>query len=221
MIARLDHADLVRPQNVFQPAPWHARWDTGRILLNRAFGDDYPGTLALRRGLLLSAGGYDGDVLFENLELIRTIRAVGGRELSAPDIVVPRRPPTARHFLGQRIRQAYDDFAQPGRLVAELLILPVAVALTTSRPRALPGLAAVVVAVAEAGRRRHGGRTVFPPTAALWAPLWMLERGVCVWAAVWMRLRGGVRYSDGRLKRAATPLGALIATHRSVRGSTR
>ena len=30
--------DFVRPQNVFHPLPWHARWDTGRSLLNRPLG---------------------------------------------------------------------------------------------------------------------------------------------------------------------------------------
>lgn len=214
VVGMLDHADLVRPQNVFDPAPWHARWDTGRILLNRALGDDYPGTLAFRRPPLVAAGGYDGDVLFENLELIRTLRALGCRERSAPDVYVRRRPPTARHFLGQRVRQAYDDFAQPARLIAELLILPVTVMLALRRPRMLAPAAAAVVAVAESGRRRSGGARVFPATAALWAPLWMLERGLCSWAALGMRLRGGVRYSDGRLLRAATPFAALLVRHR-------
>ena len=32
----LEHADLVRPQNYFEPLPWHAVWDTARTLLNRA-----------------------------------------------------------------------------------------------------------------------------------------------------------------------------------------
>jgi hypothetical protein len=81
--------------------------------------------------------------------------------------------------------------------------------------------AGAAVAVAEAGRRRAGGARVFPRTAALWAPLWMLERGVCSWAALGMRLRGGVRYSDGRLLRAATPLAELIVKHRSRRVATR
>ncbi|WP_282948878.1 glycosyltransferase [Cellulomonas endometrii] len=76
VLDRLDHADVVRPQNVFDPLPWHARWDTARTLLNRAFGADYPGTLALRR-TALGPDGYDGDVLFENLELLRTVRARG------------------------------------------------------------------------------------------------------------------------------------------------
>lgn len=54
----LDSADVVRPQNWFEPLPWHARWDTGRVLLNRMTGCDWPGTLGIRRSTLLRAGGY-------------------------------------------------------------------------------------------------------------------------------------------------------------------
>lgn len=213
-VARLARADVVAPQNHFVPAPWHARWDTGRILLNRALWHDFPGTLAVRRSRLVE-NGYDGDVLFENLELVRTVVAAGGRVLAADDVFVARRPPTVRHFAGQRVRQAYDSFAQPARLVAELLILPVLlVGLLRSR-RSLLLLAAAAVAVAETGRRRAGGAGVFPRTAALWAPAWLLERGVCAWAAVIQRLRGGVRYSDGRLARAGTPLPVLRDQHRN------
>ncbi|MGH1550270.1 glycosyltransferase [Leifsonia poae] len=208
VVGMLDAADLVRPQNVFVPAPWHARWDTGRSLLNRALGHDYPGTLALRRRVLVGAGGYDGDVLFENLELIRTIVAEGGAVVTADRIGVARRPPALRHFLRQRVRQAYDDFAQPVRLIAELAVLPL-VLVSLRRPRRILAGAVAVVALAEVGRRRAGGRRLFPATAALWAPAWLAERAVCVWLAVGARLRGGVRYSDGRLLRAATPLREL------------
>ena len=208
VVGMLDRADLVRPQNVFVPAPWHARWDTGRSLLNRALGHDYPGTLAVRRRVVIEAGGYDGDVLFENLELIRTVRAAGGRAVAADGIGVARRPPDVRHFAGQRVRQAYDDFAQPGRLLAELTVLPL-VLVWMRRPARLLAAAVAVVALAECGRRRAGGRLLFPATASLWAPLWLAERAVCVWLAVGARLRGGVRYSDGRLRRAATPLRTL------------
>ena len=72
LVDALDKADVVRPQNYFSPLPWHARIDTARILINRMTGGDWPGTLAVRRSRLVQTGGYDGDVLFENLELVRT-----------------------------------------------------------------------------------------------------------------------------------------------------
>jgi hypothetical protein len=206
VVALLDRADVVRPANYFDPRPWHARWDTSRSLLNRALGSDYPGTLAVRRSLLLHAGGYAGDVLFENLELLRTVQAAGGREWRADDVLVRRLPPSAAHFLGQRVRQAYDDFAQPLRLIAELSILPlVAFACAARRPRVIGWGVGALVALAEWGRRSNGGAEVFPRTAALWLPLWLGERGLCVWLALVARLRGGVPYAGGRLIRAATP----------------
>ena len=124
VVRALDGADLVVPQNVFprDGQPWHVRWDGARSLLNRAIGSDPPGTLAIRRSAFLRAGGYDGNVLFENLELMRTIAATGGRVVVRRDLAVLRLPPTTRRFLEQRVRQAYDEFARPARLVASLAI---------------------------------------------------------------------------------------------------
>src|SRR5687768_10743499 len=34
----LERADIVRPQNYFDPLPWHACIDTGRTLINRVTG---------------------------------------------------------------------------------------------------------------------------------------------------------------------------------------
>jgi hypothetical protein len=209
--ALLSHADLVRPQNVFHPLPWHARWDTARSLLNRAFGADYPGTYLLRRSTFLRMGGYDGDAMFENLEMSRTLRAAGGRELCARSIFVPRRPPTAGHFKGQRVRQAYDDFAQPARLLVEAALLPLLLGLLSAAyrgrsRRAAAGLIGLLVAsilLAERGRRVHGGAAHFPRTAALWAPAWVFERAVCIWLAIGYRVTGGVPYGGQRLPRAA------------------
>jgi hypothetical protein len=216
----LDGADLVRPQNYFEPLTWHARWDTARTLLNRVFsGDpacpagDFPGTLALRREAFLAAGGYDGDVMFENLELIRTIRATGGRELAPLDLYVARRPPTARHFLSQRVRQAYDDFALPLRMAFFLALAPAALA-ARRRPGLIAAAGAASAAVAELGRRRCGGRAVFPPTASLMAPLWLGERAVCAWLAVARRLGGGVPYGEARIPRSATPVRELRRRYR-------
>jgi len=214
----LDRVDVVRPQNVFEtadggPLPWHARWDTGRTLLNRLVGGDWPGTLGVRRSAL--PDGYRGDVLFENLELVRTVRAGGGREAVPLDLFVARRPPSTRHFLSQRVRQAYDEWARPGRLAAQLAVLPAAAGLAArGRWRTLGAGALAVAALAEAGRRRGGGRKAFAPTAALWAPLWVTERAVTSWLALGTRLAlGGVPYRDGRLREAATPLRVLRRRH--------
>jgi hypothetical protein len=204
-VALLARHELVRPQNFFQPLPWHARWDTARTLLNRACGRDYPGTLGVRRSLLLDAGGYDGDVLFENLELIRTVAAAGGGEAAPLDLYVPRLPPDTHHFLGQRVRQAYDDFALPARMALWLAIVP-GLLLAAARRRPGPPLvgATAAIGLAELGRRRAGGRAVFPVTGSLAAPLWVLERGICAWAALYVRLRrGGVGYAGTRIAVAA------------------
>lgn len=206
---QLDAADLVGPQNVFVPMPWHAAWDTARTLLNRSVASDYPGTFAVRRSTFVAMGGYDGNVLFENLELMRTVRSVGGRVRRPRDVYVARRPPTVDRFLGQRVRQAFDDLAQPWRLAAYLPVLPLL--LSGRRGRRAVGAALVSsVALAELGRRRAGGAAVFPARASLLAPAWVLERSVCAWLAVGQRvLLGGVRYGDQRLRVAAHSRRAL------------
>jgi hypothetical protein len=206
----LDTAELVRPQNYFRPLPWHARWDTARSLLNRAvIGGDFPGTLALRLNPKLRASGYDGDVLFENLELIRTVRAAGGRERRMLDLYVRRLPPSTQHFVRQRVRQAYDSFAQPGRMILELALLP-AFVLLRRRPLPLGALLAAAVGLAEVGRRRGRGQAVFDRSSIWYTPAWLAERSVCSWLAVATRvLFGGVRYSGGRIWRAAHSMSEL------------
>jgi hypothetical protein len=215
--ALLDEHDLVRPQNYFTRLPWHARWDTARSLLNRSLGRDYPGTLAVRRSRVLAMGLYDGDVLFENLELIRTVRAHGGSTVSPLDLYVARVPPGSAHFWGQRTRQAYDDFALPLRMALWLAVVPLlGLAACGGRIRLLPqrgvvkvrrgafASAGLAVAAAERGRRRAGGAAFFPASSSLLAPVWVLERGVCAWLAVLQRLRfGGVRYGDSVIPLAA------------------
>ncbi|WP_171027241.1 glycosyltransferase family 2 protein [Pseudarthrobacter sp. NamB4] len=216
VVHHLGWAEVVRPQNYFDSLPWHAWWDTSRTLINRAWSDDFPGTLGVRRSALLATGGYD-PVLFENLELIRTIKAAGGRERILPDLFVARRPPKARHFLKQRVRQAYDNFAQPRRLAVELALLPLLVGAAClparHRRNALLGLAAAPAVAAEVGRRRHNGTAVFPLGAVPFAPLWALERAVCMWIALGYRLAGGVPYAGTRLKTAAHPQAELRRRH--------
>jgi hypothetical protein len=202
----LGNADLVRPQNVFDPLPWHARWDTARMLLNRALGSDHPGTLGVRRSFLASIGGYDGDVLFENLELVRTVLAAGGRVLDAPGVYVRRLPPTPARFLEQRPRQAYDDLAQPARLAFFLALGPALGVMARHRPRGLLVAAGASILVAQIGRARAGGTRAFDRVSPFLAPVWMVERACLVWLAVVRRFsRGGCTYAGGLIRRAATP----------------
>lgn len=205
VIAELDRADVVRPQNYFDPLPWHALLDTGRTLINRALDGDWPGTLAFRRSAL--PRGYNADVLFENFELVRTIKARGGRELVARNLYVRRLPPDTAHFLSQRIRQAYDEFARPLRLTAALAILPLVTLSLATRAWGVPLAAiALVLALAAFGRARDNGKRYFPALAVAASPLWVAERAICAWLALYQRLRyGGVRYAGGVLRDAASP----------------
>jgi hypothetical protein len=215
MIDLLHSAEVVRPQNYFSPLPWHARVDTARSLLNRISGGDWPGTLGVRRSVLWTTGGYDGDVLFENLELVRTVRAAGGREKIALDLFVRRAPAATGHFWAQRTRQAYDELARPIRLVCSLAILPgIGLLLGKRRWSATVALTAVSIALAELGRRRGGGESYFPASCSFLAPVWLLERAVFIWLALGARVfLGGVPYRGARMRRAATPMRILRQRH--------
>jgi len=225
--AALELADVVRPQNYFEPRPWHARLDEGRSLIARALGGgDWPGTLGVRTATFRRAGGYASDVLFENLELVRTIIAHAGVERRLDDLFVSRRPPAARHYLGQRVRQAYDEFARPPMLVAQLALVPAfSIAAYVARPAlATAAFALAAIALAECGRCRARGRTVFPLTSSLLAPVWMFERAVTSWCALAAFARGGARYGGGRIRTAAHSLRALrraACTGRATRSFAR
>jgi len=211
VVSRLDGCAAVVPQNYFEPRPWHAHWDTARTLVNRAFGSDYAGTVAVRRECLVATRGYCGAVLFENLELLRTLGAHGFDVRHAPDIFVVRRPPTSAHFARQRVRQAYDSRAQPSRMAVELVILPGLLAAFTRRRSVLAAMLASTVVVAAVGRGRGSGGQVFGWRSCLWAPVWVTERGVSCWVALASALRGGVRYGGGRLFIAAHAMEVLAA----------
>jgi hypothetical protein len=214
-VAALATADVVRPQNYFQPLPWHARWDSGRMLLNRLTGGDWPGTLGVRRSRLQATNGYDGSVMFENLELVRTVLASGGRERVLYGAYVLRRPSTTKHFWSQRIRQAYDEIARPARMIPQLIVLPLALALAITGhwlAVAIGGVAIVIAA--ELGRRRERATRVFPASTPLFAPLWVAERAICSWLALGARIfLGGVPYRGTVLHSAATPMRVLRQRH--------
>ncbi|MEO8578499.1 MAG: glycosyltransferase [Gemmatimonadales bacterium] len=218
VVESLGQAAVARPQNFFDPLPWHAKWDTSRALLNRVFGGDWPGTLGVRGSVLHATGGYDGSVMFENLELVRTVQSAGGTEALLPGVYVRRLPSTAAHFWSQRIRQAYDEFARPARLVLQLVLLPAILFGMVMNQWIILGIAIVFsVLLAEIGRRKAGGARIFPATTPFFAPLWLAERAVCSWLALGTRVFiGGVRYNGTVLRRAATPTSILIERHGRV-----
>ena len=213
----LDEADLVRPQNYFDPLPWHARLDTARTLLNRVHtGDrefprgDFPGTLGVRRSAFEAIDGYDGDVMFENLELMRSIQAAGGRVASPLNFYVRRLPPGTSHYLSQRVRQAYDDFGIPVRMLVALAILPLALLIGLRRRGLFAFSAGGISAVAELGRWRAGGRQRYSSSSSLLAPVWVLERGMSAWLALWSRARhGGIPYAGEIIPRGANSTAEL------------
>lgn len=206
--ALLDEAEVVRPQNYFRPSPWHAKWDSARSLINRCTGGDWPGTLGVRRSAI--PDGYEGNCLFENLEMVRTVVAGGGRERVAQNLYIRRLPPSTGHFFSQRVRQAYDEWARPGRLVLQLTFLPALVfAAFKSRP-VFAAMLGCTIACAEVGRRIAGGRRYFDLTTSLMAPCWLVERAVCAWLALGLRIvRGGAIYHGSIIARPATPLHEL------------
>lgn len=207
LVTALADAALVRPVTVYSTWPWHARWDGARTLINVALGAEWPGTLAVRRSRVVAAGGWSPDVLFENLELWRTLEARGERVV-AKKIVVRRRPPSVSHFWSQRVREAYDDLAQPGRLAAELALLPGLILLGCVRPTGLAAAALAAAALASCGRHRLGAESV-PGSVSLWAPVWVLERSLCAWLALCRWATGGVPYGGTRMPLSAHSLHAL------------
>ena len=113
MCALLEEYEMVRPQNYLDPRPWWARLESARMLINRAtlrIGD-YPGTCGFRKSTMLRVGHYDGDVLFDNEEIVRHFAASGAAIFYAIDFFVQKRPPHLRKWVEQRPRQAYEDFS--------------------------------------------------------------------------------------------------------------
>ena len=113
VLSLLDEGDIVRPQNYFEPSPWHATWDTGRTLLNRAAGGDWPGTLAVRRSLLARTQGYDGDARAFPDGLVPRRRDAGAPRGAVPARRRRRVLPIQLPRAGAQARRAAPDLAKP------------------------------------------------------------------------------------------------------------
>lgn len=199
MCASLDRDEVVRPQNYLAPLPWWARMESARMLINRAslkIGD-YPGTCAFRRSTMLRVGHYDGDVLFDNEEIIRHFATAGATIDYAVDFFIHKRPPQLAKWKEQRPRQAYEDFPLRSKTAA-FVAIPIVVLLSLIAAGVVGLLLSVLLialvsfAVAILGRARGEAEKFFPLFIPLYAPLWVFERaGSTYWAIYWyLRYRG-------------------------------
>ena len=209
MCRLLDTFGLVRPQNYLSPLPWWGRMEAARMLVNRGVlrSADYPGTCGIRRSAMLRVGHYDGDVLFDNEEIVRHFIVKGASVCHANDFFVLKRPPTLRKWREQRPRQAYEDFSMRAKTAAFMAVVPVALAAAwlgavTAALGYVAAVAGLALLLAERGRRRGIARRYFPRHVPLHAPLWVLERSLSVyWALYWRIARGGYPFGDAMLSK--------------------
>lgn len=198
MNALLSEYEMVRPQNYLRPLPFWARMEAARMLINRAWirEGDYPGTLGITRAAMRRVGHYDGDVLFDNEEIVRHFRVHKAKIFYARDFFVLKRPPSLSKWLEQRPRQAYEDFVMrtktafffllPIVFIAALLIFGWQAALTLALIVACGGILLAAKGLGDSAMR------VFPVSICLYAPLWILERtGSTYWALYWRIIHRG------------------------------
>lgn len=223
----LSDFEMVRPQNYFLPRPFWARTEAARMLINRAFirEGDYTGTLGVTRRAMRRVGHYDGDVLFDNEEIVRHFRFKKAKICYARDFFVLKRPATFRKWIEQRPRQAYEDFIMRAK-TAFFLLLPAAFVLfwmfggfTLALGFAF-FVAAGAVLTAALGLN-DGATKFFPLSTVFYAPLWFIERSFSTyWAFYWRFKHGGYPFGDKLLSKgtgdAWTAAGSAAANDDSV-----
>ncbi len=198
--------EMVRPQNYLAPLPWWARTEAARMLINRGVlrAGDYPGTCAFRRSACLRVGHYDGDVLFDNEEIVRHFVLSGADVYNARGLFILKRPPIFRKWLEQRPRQAYEDFPMRTKTLLFMSLLPllIVIGLTGGAPAAAGFfllIAICPVLLAGRGLWLDQAHNFFPAYVILYAPLWVMERALSVyWALYWRVAHGGYPFG-GRL----------------------
>ena len=203
MAGLLADYDMVRPQNYLYPLPVWARTEAARMLINRAWisEGDYSGTLGVTKNAMLRVGHYDGDVLFDNEEIVRHFRLKGASVKYARDFFLLKLPPTFGKWIEQRPRQAYEDFVMRAKTFF-FASLPLLLAFTWIKAGWQLSLIYVAVisvgacAVAARGLT-DGAARFFPSQMVLYAPLWVAERSVSTyWAFYWYFTRGGYPFGD-------------------------
>jgi hypothetical protein len=205
----LDRFEMVRPQNFFHPLPLWAGVETARVLINRGVlrAGDYPGTCGFRRSTMHRVGPYDGDVLFDNEEIVRHFALHNSTIKYAVDFFILKRPPTFTKWLEQRPRQAYEDFVMRAKTAAFLSLLPVTLILSYFRGASaglllLAAISLISILLSARGLLRNAAHRFFPSSSPLYAPLWIIERSISVYWAVYWRVRyGGYPFGERLLSK--------------------
>jgi len=183
--------------------------EAARMLINRGTlrAADYPGTCAFRRTAMLRGRHFDGDVLFDNEEMIRHFIRSGLNVLYANDLFVCKEAPTWRKWLEQRPRQAYEDFPLRLKTVLFASLIPAGLTVLALLGRKsflgfVVVLSLVAIGLSFRGYARGAARTVLPWTVCLYAPFWILERAISTyWAFCWYLRRGGYPFGDTLLSK--------------------
>ncbi len=206
----LGRHEMVRPQNYIAPLPWWGRIEAARMLINRGvlMTGDYSGTCAFRRSVYRRVGHYDGDVLFDNEEIVRHFRVNGATVFCALGTFILKRPPSFWKWLEQRPRQAFEDFDLRAKTLLFLAMFPMAVMLgfVQGERGALQYFFLVSVCallLACRGLWRNAAYKYFPLYVIPYAPLWVLERAASVyWALYWRVVYGGYPFGTRLLTKA-------------------
>lgn len=208
MCSLLDEHEMVRPQNFLRPLPWWARLEASRMLINRAIlrEGDYPGTCGFRRSAMLRVGHYDGDVLFDNEEIVRHFAAQGADVAYARNFFILKRPSTLSKWREQRPRQAYEDFVMRAKTAFFISLVPLGIGLEIFAGWKIAIVYVLVIALGAmllaAKGLGDGARKFFPAFITLYAPLWFLERALSVyWAFYWRIAYGGYPFGDRLLSK--------------------
>jgi hypothetical protein len=147
-------------------------------------------------------GHYDGDVLFDNEEIIRHFARAGATVSYATNLFVRKRPPTFRKWIEQRPRQAYEDFGLRTK-TALFISLPIFAGCIgyafgwKGFIAYLLCLSVTSIALATAGRFRGTAAKYFSWSVCFFAALWILERTASTyWAFYWHFAHGGYPFGD-------------------------
>jgi hypothetical protein len=151
---------------------------------------------------MLNIGHYDGDVLFDNEEIIRHFAYHGCTIAFANDLFVEKRSPLFRKWIEQRPRQAYEDFGLRSKTALFLILIPLLFLAGLFYGGKGVGVYLATVSflsfsLALRGRLRGRAAEFFPLQCCFFAPLWILERTLSTYAALyWYFRRGGYPFGD-------------------------